>query len=90
MHAEWQGDHGLLGDNEKEDFEKELRRLGLDPSKFLVEVRRDPDVPATRDLHPMRYSIYISDLDHPERDTLKLQGGQGENWIAQFAQVRHR
>jgi hypothetical protein len=90
MHVEWQGDHGLLGDDEKQDFERELKRLGLDPSKFLVEVRRDPDLPGAGGLHPMRYNVYISDLQHPERDTLKLSGGHGENWITQFAQIRHR
>ena len=43
MHVEWQSDHRLLGDDVKQDFERELTRLGLDPSKFLVEVRREPD-----------------------------------------------
>ena len=45
MHVEWQGDHRLLGDDVKQDFERELTRLGLDPSKFLVEVRRESDLP---------------------------------------------
>jgi hypothetical protein len=90
MHVEWQGDHRLLGDDEKQDFERELKRLGLDPSKFLVEVRRDPALPGAGGLDPMRYNVYISDLQHPERDTLKLPGGHGENWITQFSQIRHR
>ena len=45
MAVEWQGDHRLLGDDVKQDFERELTRLGFDPSKFLVEVRREPDLP---------------------------------------------
>ena len=45
MQVEWQGDHRLLGDDVKQDFERELTRLELDPSKFLVEVRREPDLP---------------------------------------------
>ena len=27
MHVEWQGDHGLLADDEKQDFERELNTL---------------------------------------------------------------
>ena len=90
MHVEWQGDHRLLGDNVKQDFERELTRLGLDPSKFLVEVRREPGLPVTDGLDAIRYDVYITDLEHPDRDTWKLHGGQGENWIAQFAQIRRR
>ena len=90
MAVEWQGDHRLLGDDVKQDFERELTRLGLDPSKFLVEVRREPDLSAADGLHAMRYDVYITDLEHLDRDTLKLHGGHGENWIAQFAQARRR
>jgi hypothetical protein len=90
MHVEWQGDHRLLGDDVKQDFERELTRLGLDPSKFLVEVRREPDLPGADGLHAIRYDVYITDLEHPDRDTWKLHGGHGENWIAQLAQIRRR
>ena len=90
MHVEWQGDHRLLGDDVKQDFERELTRLGLDPSKFLAEVRREPDLPGADGLDAIRYDVYITDLEHPDRDTWKLHGGQGENWIAQFAQIRRR
>ena len=90
MAVEWQGDHRLLGDDVKQDFERELTRLGLDPSKFLAEVRREPDPPGAAGLHAMRYDVYITDLEHLDRDTLKLHGGHGENWIAQFAQIRRR
>jgi hypothetical protein len=41
-------------------------------------------------LHAIRYDVYITDLEHPDRDTWKLYGGYGENWIAQFAQIRRR
>jgi hypothetical protein len=90
MHVEWQGDHRLLGDDVKQDFERELTRLGLDPSKFLAEVRREPDLPGADELDATRYDVYITDLEHPDRDTWKLHGGQGENWIAQLAQIRRR
>jgi hypothetical protein len=90
MGVEWQGDHRLLGDDVKQDFERELTRLGLDPSKFLVEVRREPDLRGADGLHTIRYNVYITDLAHPDRDTWKLHGGHGENWIAQFAQIRRR
>jgi hypothetical protein len=91
MHVVWQGDHKLLDKSgEKQDFERELTRLGLDPSKFLVEVRREPDLPRADGLSAVRYTVYISDLEHPDRETWKLQGGHGENWIAQFAQIRRR
>jgi hypothetical protein len=90
MHAEWQGDHSLLGDDVMQDFERELTRLGLDPSRFLVEVRREPDLPGADGLRAIRYDVYITDLEHPDRDTWKLRGGHDENWIAQFAQIRRR
>jgi hypothetical protein len=90
MSVEWQGDHRLLGDDVRQDFERELRRLGLDPGKFLVEVRRQPDLPNAEGRDAIRYDVYISDLEHPDRDTLTLRGGHGENWIAQFAQARRR
>jgi hypothetical protein len=90
MHVEWQGDHKLLAEHEQQGFERELQRLGLDPGQFLVEVRREPDPPGADARQPPRYAVYISDVAHPERDTLKLEGGRGENWIAQFAQARHR
>jgi len=36
MGIEWQGDHRLLDKiGEKQDFERELTRLGLDPSQVL-------------------------------------------------------
>ena len=90
MAVEWQGDHRLLGDDVKRDFERELTRLGLDPSKFLVEVRREPELPGADGLHATRYDVYITDLEHPDRDTLKLQGGPDENWITQLSQIRRR
>ena len=85
MHVEWQGDHKLLGDDVKTDFERELTRLGLDPSKFLVEVRREPDLPGADGPYAIRYLVYVIDLEHPDRDTWTLRGGHGENWIAQLA-----
>jgi hypothetical protein len=90
MHVEWQGDHRLLADDVKRDFERELTRLGLDPSKFMAEVRREPNLPEADGLDAIGYDVYITDLEHPDRDTRKLHGGRGENWIAQFAQIRHR
>jgi hypothetical protein len=90
MHVEWQGDHRLLGDDVKQDFERELTRLGHDPGKFLVEVRREPGQPGADGRDAIRYDVYITDLGHPDRDTWKLHGGQGENWIAQLAQIRRR
>lgn len=91
MSVEWQGDHKLLdASGEKENFERELKRLDFDPSKFLVEVRREPDLPGVDRLHALRYSVYITDLEHPDRDTSRLDGGHDKNWIAEFAKVRRR
>jgi hypothetical protein len=88
MHVEWQGDHKLLdASGEKEDFERELTRLGLDPTKFLAEVRREPDLPGADGLY---YNVYITDLEHPDRETWMLEGGHSKNWIAQFAKARRR
>jgi len=90
MSIEWQGDHKLLdASGEKQAFELELKRLGLDPDKFLVEVRRELGLPGAGGRQPTRYTVYITDLAHPERETRKLHGGEGENWIGQFA-VRRR
>ena len=80
----------LLGDDVKQDFERELTRLGLDPGKFLVEVRREPDRPGADGLYAIRYDVYVTDLEHPDRDTWKLHGGHGENGIARFAQIHRR
>ena len=90
MHVEWQGDHTLLGDDVKQDFERELTRLERDSNKFLAEVRRQPDMSNADGLDAIRYDVYITDLEHPDRDTRKLQGGQGKNWIAQFAKIHRR
>ena len=85
MHVEWQGDYKMLGDDVKRDFERELTKLGLDPSKFLVEVQREPAPAGATGLHASAYNVFISDLEHPDRETWKLQGGHGENWIAEFS-----
>jgi hypothetical protein len=91
MSVEWQGDHELLDSSgEKRDFERELTRLGLESSKFLVEVRREPDLAGADGRYAVRYDLYISDLEHPDRETWKLRGGHGENWIAEFAKARRR
>ena len=91
MSVEWQGDHKLLdASGEKQDFERELTRLGFEPSKFLVEVRREPDLPGADGRYAIRYNIYVTDLDHTNRETLKLEGGHGENWIAEFSKARRR
>jgi hypothetical protein len=87
MHAEWQGDHKMLGDDVKQDFESALTKLGLDPSRFLVEVRREPVVEGADGMRAIRYDVFISDLAHPDRDTWKLRGGRGENWIEQFGKI---
>lgn len=86
MPVEWQGDHKLLG-NEKQDFEREIERLGLDPSNFLVEVRREPDVEGTDGPNTTRYTVYITDLAHPEHDTCKLHGSSGKDWIGRYATI---
>lgn len=90
MHVEWQGEHRLLGDDVKQEFERELTRLGLDPGKFLAEVQRETDAPGGAGPSAIRFNVFVSDLEHPDRDTWTLSGSQGENWIAQLAQVRRR
>jgi hypothetical protein len=91
MCVEWQGDHKLLGD-EKVAFEGELKRLGLDGSNFLVEVRRDQDVEGADAAGAMRYSVFITDLAHLENETCRLHGGHGKDWIEQYGKIvmRHR
>jgi hypothetical protein len=85
MPVEWQGDHKRLA-NEKDRFERQLLELGLDPGDFLVQVRpsgvQGPD--------GKRYVIYVSDLKHPDRDTLKLEAGPGKDWVAEFPRALKR
>lgn len=91
MSVEWQGDHRLLTD-EKVAFERELKRLGFDPSNFLVEVRREPDDGKRADTSgATRYTVFITDLAHPEHETCKLRGGHSKDWIGQYGKivVRH-
>ena len=91
MSVEWQGDHKLITD-EKVAFERELKRLGFDPSNFLVEVRREPDVEGANAPDAIRYNVFITDLAHPEHETCKLHGGHGKDWIGQYGNIvmRHR
>ena len=86
MSVEWQGDHKLLGD-EKASFERELERLGLKPDNFLVEVRREPDVEGVAGQSAIRYTVFISDVAHPERETCKLHGGHGKDWIGRYGKI---
>ena len=86
MSVEWQGDHKLLGD-EKATFERELERLGFDPGNFLVEVRREPDVVAAEEPDAIRYTVFISDVVHPERETCKVHGGHGKDWIGRYGKI---
>ena len=85
MRVVWQGDHKLLDESgEKQDFERELKRLGYDPSQFLVVVRREPDVAGPDGLQPIRYKVHVTQLG-PDHETLTLSGGQGA-WVAPFVQ----
>lgn len=86
MPVEWQGDHKLLGD-EKPNFERELEGLGFDPSNFLVEVRREPDIEGADGLHAIRYNVFVTDVAHPERETCKLYGGHGKDWIGRYENI---
>ena len=86
MPVEWQRDHKRLGDDVKKKFERELKKLGFDPSKFLVEVVSDPDVEDADGLPAIRYNVFITELDRPDRETWKVQAGRGEDWIEQFKQ----
>ena len=91
MAVEWQGDHKLLGDA-KAAFERELKRLGFEPNNFLVEVRREPDAKGTVAPDAIPYTVFITDLAHPEHETCKLHGGPGKDWVAQYGKIvtRHR
>lgn len=86
MPVEWQGDHTLLGD-ERQKFEGELKRLGFDPGNFLVEVRREAEGEAAGGPAAAHYTVFISDLAHPEHDTCKLHGGPGKDWIGRYAKI---
>ena len=91
MSVEWQGDHKLLED-EKVAFERELKRLGLDPSNFLVEVRSEPGVAGAEAPNAIRYSVFITDLANLDRETCKLHGGGDKDWVGQYGKIvmRHR
>lgn len=86
MSIEWQGDHKLLGE-EKAAFESELERLGIDPGHLLVEVRREPDAQGAVGHEAIRYNVFISNVAHPERETCKLHGGHGRDWIGRYGKI---
>jgi hypothetical protein len=91
MAVEWQGDHRIIGDEIKRDFERELERLRLAQRDFIVEVRREPDLPGAAVPGAMRYRVFVTELEHPDKETWTLDGGPGEDWIGQFARsVRSR
>lgn len=91
MTVEWQGDHKMLGDGVKQGFERELKRLRLDSSDFIVEVRRQPTPSGARGTEATRYDVFVTELGRTDRDTLKLEGGEGEDWIRQLeARLKHR
>ena len=86
MPVEWQGDHKLLGP-QRSAFERELERLGMAAGNFLVQVRREADVEGAEGADAIRYTVYISDVAHPERETCKLHGGQGRDWIGRYGKI---
>src|SRR5216683_2490211 len=62
MRVEWQGDHKMLDESVKQDFELELERLGHDPSQYIVVIRREPDIAGSGGLPPLRYKVHITRL----------------------------
>lgn len=91
MAVEWQGDHKILGSNIKQDFERELKRLRLEQSDFIVEVRRDSTQTGASGPEATRYNVFVTELGRPDKDTVKLEGGPGEDWIGQLeTKLRHR
>jgi hypothetical protein len=85
MRVEWQGDHKMLDESVKQDFELELERLGHDPSQYIVVIRREPDIAGSGSLPPLRYKVHITRLVGSDPETLTLSGGEGTAWVAQFA-----
>ena len=86
MGVEWHGDHKLLEElGEKQEFERELGRLGYNPSEFIVVVRREPDVQGPGGIHPVRYKVHVTRLG-ADQETLTFNGGHGNAWVAQFVQ----
>ena len=91
MAVEWQGDHRIIGNDIKQDFERELKNLGLAQSDFIVEVRREADLSGADGLQAIRYKIFVTELEHPDKETWTLDGGHGQDWIRQFARsVKNR
>jgi len=85
MRVEWQGDHKMLDESVKQDFEREVERLGHDPSQYIVVIRREPGVAGSDGLLPLRYKVHITRLVGSDPETLTLSGGDGTAWVAQFA-----
>jgi hypothetical protein len=69
MAIEWQGDHRIIGNDIKQGFERELEHLGLAQRDFIVEVRRETDLLGAAGLHAMRYKIFVTELEHPDKET---------------------
>ena len=46
-----------------------------------------PDSPVAQGSDAIRYSVYISDVAHPEHETCKLHGGHGKDWIGRYGKI---
>ena len=83
MTVEWQGDHRALTSEVRAAFEQEAGRLGL--GTLIVEVVRDTGAESSS--KDPRFTIYITDLVHTDRETVKLHAGDGHAWVKEFAKL---
>jgi hypothetical protein len=88
MGVQWLGEHDAVGDDEKEDFERELTRLGYNPARFRATVRRRlPANPGA--IYPLFHNIMVEELSANEQPFrgATFVGGHGEVWVARFVDL---
>ena len=81
MEITWEGDHSLVEEDVKRDFERQVNLLG-DPRSVLVVVRREPEAP---DPKGHSYELKITRIGYGE--TVRLRGGHGTKWIDQYVKL---
>jgi len=85
MPVEWQRDHKTLSPEVKDAFQQEAAGLGLE--KLIVEVVKEVAAETSEGSSASRYTIYITDLQHLDRETVTLHAGHGKGWITEFAKL---
>ena len=81
MEIRWEGDHTLVEEDQKLEFERKVNLLP-DRRSVLVMVRREPEAP---DPKGRTYELEITRIGYGE--TVRLRGGHGTKWIDEYVEL---